>query len=331
MNKSMKKQTISTGISSLKLILVSLILSLPACSDAPQEPLRIASSPWPGYEPLYLARDLGYLDDRKVSLFELPSADITLESFRNHSTDLATLTLDETLELMHDGTKLRVLLALDISHGGDAVLAKPEIKELSDLKGKRIAIMNFTLGTYMLNRLLEHAGLEREDVTVFPMSESKQAQFYLDGKADAVITFEPVNTILKEAGAHVIFDSSMIPNEIFDLLLVHEDVYLKRKDEICEISKAWFKSLKYMDEQPDDAARRITKRLGVKVSDYAGMMDGIKLPDQKVNYKLLSGDTPGIHTPAQRLGEIMLAEQQLKRIVDISAAIDSEFAACYMQ
>jgi len=332
MNKNrMKNQMISANLPRLKLVLASLVFLLSGCIETPQEPLRIASSPWPGYEPLYLARDLNFLDEQKVNLFELPSADITLESFRNRSTDMATLTLDEALELMHNGTKLRILLALDISHGGDAVLARPEIKELSDLKGKRIAIMNFTLGTYMLNRLLDKAGLERDDVTVFPMSESKQAQFYLDGKADAVITFEPVKTVLKDAGAHVIFDSSMIPNEIFDLLLVHEDVYLKRKDEICKVAKAWFKSLEYIEEHPDDAALRITRRLGVEPGDYQGMMDGIKLPDQKGNHALLAGNTPGLLTPAHRLGEIMLAEKQLTRIVDASGAIDSSFAACYMK
>ena len=142
----------------IKKNLFGLFFLLSACSEVPPEPIRIASSPWPGYEPLYLARDLGYLDNKKYNLFELPSADITLESFRNRSTDLATLTLDETLELLHDGTRLRILLALDISHGGDAVLAGPEIKELADLKGKRISIMNFTLGIYMLNRLLDKAG-----------------------------------------------------------------------------------------------------------------------------------------------------------------------------
>ncbi|MCW8831448.1 MAG: ABC transporter substrate-binding protein [Gammaproteobacteria bacterium] len=302
---------------------------LSGCFEPPQEALRIASSPWPGYEPLYLARDLGYLDNQNVNLFELPSSDITMESFRNRSTDLATLTLDETLELLHDGTKLRILLALDISHGGDAVLVSPEIKQLADLKGKRIAIVNIPLGIYMLNRLLDKAGLERNQVTVFPMSESKQEKFYLDGKADAVITFEPVKTRLKDAGAHVIFDSSMIPNEIFDLLLVHEDVYLKRKTEICDIARGWFKTLRYMDEHTDDAAARITRRLGVDIDSYAGMMDGIRQPDQEDNFQLLSGNTPGIFKSAGRLQKIMLTEKQLNHAVNISDAIDGSFASCY--
>lgn len=315
----------------VKAILISLFFLISSCSEVPQEPLRIASSPWPGYEPLYLARDLGYLDNKKYNLFELPSSDITMESFRNRSTDLATLTLDETLELLHDGTKLRILLALDISIGGDAVLVGPEITQLSQLKGKRISIVNIPLGIYMLNRLLDKAGLQRSDVSVFPMSESKQAKFYLDGKADAVITFEPTKTILKEAGAHVIFDSSMIPNEIFDLLLVHEDVYLQRRNEICELTKIWFKTLNYMNEQPDDAAYRVTQRLGVDISDYAGMMAGIKQPDKKDNFSLLGGNLPGLYKPANRLQKIMISEKQLNHSVDISSAIDSSFAACYIK
>ena len=115
-------------------LICSFSLLLSGCSEPPVEPLRIASSPWPGYEPLYLARDLNYFDQKKITLFELPSSDITMESFRNHSTDLATLTLDETLELIHDGKKLRILLVMDISHGGDAALARPPINDIKDIK-----------------------------------------------------------------------------------------------------------------------------------------------------------------------------------------------------
>lgn len=204
--------------------IISVVLI--GCNEPPKTPIRIGSGPWPGYEPLYLARDLGYLDNNAINLFELPSSDITMESFRNHSTDVGTITLDETLELIHDGTKVRILLVMDISHGGDAVLARPEIKQISDIKGKRISVVNIPLGLYMLNRLLDKAGVERQDVTVFSMPETKQEEFYRDGKADVVITFEPVKTKLTQAGAHVIFDSSMIPNEIFDLMVATQLYFL---------------------------------------------------------------------------------------------------------
>ena len=315
-------------ISSIALVLLSSLV-LNACEEAPVDPLRLGSSPWPGYEPLYLARDLGYLDEKKVNLFELPSSDITMESFRNRSTDVATLTLDETLELLDQNTKMRILLIMDISHGGDAVLARPDIKKLSDIKGKRIATVNIPLGLYMLNRLLDKAGVSRDDVKVYPMAETKQLKFYNDGKADVVITFEPIKTKLIEAGAHVIFDSSMIPNEIFDMLVVHEDVYNKRKDALCDITSQWFRTLTYMKKNRDDSALRITKRLGLNVSDYDALLDGIKLPDIKTNQELLGGNVPGLTDPGNRLSKIMLEEKLISKSIDVNLAIDKSFAHCF--
>lgn len=312
-----------------KYLLIVLILILGACGETPQSALRIASSPWPGYEPLYLARDLGYLNEEEVHLFELPSSNITMESFRNRSTDVATLTLDETLELLHDGTKLRILLIMDISHGGDAVLARPDIKKLSDIKGKRISIVNIPLGLYMLNRLLDKAGVDRKDVTVFSMSENKQVKFYKEGKADVVITFEPIKTKLQEAGAHVIFDSSMIPNEIFDLLVVHEDVYQSRKKQLCGVVAKWFDVLGYMKTNRSDAAKRITNRLGLGIDDYDSLLDGIILPDSETNRKLLGGEKPGLLEPAARLSKIMQYEKQLSRSVNVDDAIDRGFSDCF--
>lgn len=316
---------------SILLIAVAVAVVLVGCTESAQPPLRISSSPWPGYEPLYLARDLNYLPADRVQLFELPSSDINMESFRNRSTDISTLTLDETLELLHDGNNLRILLVMDISHGGDAVMVSPEIKTLADLKGKRISIVNITLGLYMLSRLLDAAGLERSDVEVFPMPESKQEQFYLQGKADVVITFEPVKTKLRERGMRVIFDSANIPNEIFDLLVVHEDVYLKRRDDLCFVVNQWFKALDYIKTNKPDAARRITKRLDLDVREFDNLLDGIILPTKNMNYKLLGSDAPGLLGPAKKLAKIMLNEQQLSKSVDASVAIDKQFATCYKQ
>lgn len=314
-----------------RLMLLAFIMLISSCSEPPREPLRIASSPWPGYEPLYLARDLGYLDRTRFKLFELPSSDITMESFRNRSTDLATLTLDETIELIHSGTRVKILLILDISHGGDAVLARPGINGLRDIKGKRVSIVNIPLGLYMLSRTLDAAGLSRDDVSVFPMAESKQLNFYKQGKADVIITFEPVKTKLLESGAHVIFDSSKIPNEIFDMLVVHEDVYLERREELCQVVRTWFRTLRHMKQQPEDTANRISKRLKVSVKDYHKMMEGIRLPDGGDNKNILGGKNPSLLVPAKKLGAIMLNENLLSHPVDISGAIDPNFAHCFAE
>ena len=310
---------------------VLLLLSVPflsSCSKDPVEPLRIASSPWPGYEPLYLARDLGYLTRQQANVFELPSADISIESFRNRSADMATLTLDETLDLLAGGVKLRVLFVVDGSNGADAVMATPDVKTLADLKGRRIVIENLPLGVYMLSRTLSAAKLTRADVQVIPSAESKHLEMYKQGKGDAFITFDPFKTQLAALGAHVIFDSSKIPNEIFDLMVVHEDVFQARRKEVCSVARQWFRTLEYMHQSPDDASRRIAKRLGVSQPEYQAMAGSISTPTRAENLQLISGKTPAILTPANKLVQVMLKESQLKHSVDFHLALDADIAAC---
>lgn len=304
------------------------LLALISCSKAPSEPLRIASSPWPGYEPIYLARDIGYLPKEKAKIFELPSSDITLESFRNHSADMATLTLDETLDLLASGVKLRILFAMDISNGADAVMATPDVKTLADLKGRRIVIENIPLGVYMLTRTLNAARLTREDVQIIPGAESRHPEMYKQGKADAFITFDPFKSQLAALGAHVIFDSSQIPNEIFDLMVVHEDVFQARRQAVCGVAQQWFRALDYMKQSPEEANRRIAKRLGVSEQAYRVMVDGIARPALPDNLRLLSGQSPAIVLPANNLVQVMLKEGQLKRSVDIRQALDAGIEAC---
>lgn len=315
----------------LGIALVCLLgtLSLVSCGDqAQQVPLRIASSPWPGYEPIYLARDIGYLPQKQANIFELPSSDITLESFRNRSADMATLTLDETLELLAGGAKVRVLFVMDSSNGADAVMASPQIRQLSDLKDKRIAITNIPLGVYMLSRLLEKAKLERQDVQVLPSSENQHANMYRQGKADAFITFEPFKSELAGMGMHVIFDSSHIPNEVLDLMVVHEDVFQSRRLEVCNVAQQWFRTLEYIKQSPDDAAKRMSKRLGVSEHEYHHMAGGINIPSQQENRALLLGQQPALVPAAQKLLQVMLHEGQLKHPVEISSALSSETDSC---
>lgn len=311
----------------IKFGLLAVTAFLAGCQPPP-EPLRIVSSPWAGYEPLYLARDLGYLKETSVRIAELPSANITAEAFSNGSADIATLTLDETLALLAKGQKLRILLVMDISNGADGVVAKPGIKSLADLKGKRVGMENIPLGAYILSRVLEMSGLKATDMEVIPMPEDKHEKAYLQGKIDAAITMEPYKTRITKAGAHVLLDSSQIPNEIFDLILVREDVYQTRRDDLCNLARQWFRTLDYVQANQKDAYARMGKRLGTNDEDFRTAMAGIKVPLRQENQLLLGGNAPTLLVPARRLADIMQRGHMIPGPVDIAASIDTSFASC---
>lgn len=303
-------------------------VALLASCQPPPEPLSIVSSPWPGYEPLYLARDLGYLKETSVRITELPTANTSFEAFSNGSADVATLTLDETLALLAKGHKLRTLLVMDISNGSDAVIARPEIHALADLKGMRVGMENIPLGAYMLTRMLDVSSLKPADIIVIPMPEDKHEKAYRQDKIDAAITMEPYKSRLLKDGAHVIFDSSMIPNEIFDVVVVREEVYEKRRDDLCHLAREWFRTVDYIRANPRESAARMGQRLKMDPESFLTAMAGLKIPTRGENRQLLSGTVPGLLAPARRLSAVMQREHMLRGPVDIAPTIDPRFAEC---
>src|SRR5690554_1162347 len=149
----------------------TLLLLLPAwvlagCLSAPEEPLRLGTNVWPGYEPLYLAREQGDLSAGQVALVELLSASEVMRAYRNGAIDAAALTLDEVISLRAAGLRPVVVQVTNISAGADVILVRQNVERMQDLRGKRVGVEATALGMYMLTRALALNGMTLEDVHI---------------------------------------------------------------------------------------------------------------------------------------------------------------------
>ncbi|HWQ94975.1 MAG TPA: ABC transporter substrate-binding protein [Gammaproteobacteria bacterium] len=292
-----------------------LLWALLGCTPEPEPPLRIGTNVWPGYEPLYLARDLGYFDATPVRLVEYTSATEVSRAFRNGAIEAAALTMDETLSLLQYGAAARVVLVMDISHGADVVLGNSEIRELKDIKGRRVGAESSALGAYVLARALQIGGLSHNDVTVVAMPVSEQEQAFKDKRVDALVTFEPIRTHLLAQGARQLFDSSQIPGEIVDVLVVRQDYIDKHPQQVKSLITKWFSSLEYMNIHPDDSSRRMTKRLAVSPAEVSLLFNGLRIPGVEENRKLLGRTPPDLLAPSQKLMQTLLKQGLLNKAV----------------
>jgi NitT/TauT family transport system substrate-binding protein len=289
-----------------------LLMAMSGCSKQPAKPLHVATNIWVGYEPLYLARSLQYFPP-SIILHEMPNASDVIKAFRNNAIDVAALTLDEALLLIQDGIDAKILLVMDISNGADVLMVHPAVKNISDLKGKRVGAESLALGAYMLSRALEKGGLRPEDITLVPTTFDAHEEAFLSGKVDAVVTFEPVKTKLLAKGARVLFDSSKIPNEIVDVLVVRADAYRTNPAALRDLENGWYQALGYLRKNPADACRRMSKREGVTTEQFENSLGGIVIPDQKENGRLLSNN---LLASARGLALVMMRENLLKNTVD---------------
>ena len=121
---------------------------LPGCDGFIDLPISVASHVWVGYEPMFLARDKGWLNSQKVLLHETSSAIESLRALKEGKVQGAALTLDEMLCARADGVPLAMVLIFDISAGADMLVARPGIKTLADLKGQRIGYESSSAVSY---------------------------------------------------------------------------------------------------------------------------------------------------------------------------------------
>ena len=280
--------------------------------------LRLATNVWSGYEPLYLARKLGYYDDRSVRLVECSSASQVIRSFRNKAIEVAALTLDEALLLQEDGYDIRVILVTDISHGGDVILAKPELADLTELRGRNVGVEHTALGAYVLTQALQRAGMSAADVKVVPLEIHEHESAFDEGTVDAVVTFEPVRSRLLAKGATTVFDSSQMTDEIVDVLVVRSETIKDSPEKIAILLSGWFSALKHLRERPEKASQELAERLRLEPRAVLASFDGIRFPDLGENLLLLGGTRPKLSKIAERLAKVMVEQKLLQREVDVS-------------
>jgi len=251
------------------------------------EPLRVGTTLWPGYEPLYLAQEIkAYKED--IRMIHYPSTSEVLRAFKNHIVEAAALTLDEVVLLAESQIPVQIILVLDISEGADVIMAKPELKNMQGLVGAKVAVESTAVGAYTLSRALAVHNIDISQISLVNVENSNHKEAYINNLADAVVTYEPVRTQLLNAGAIEVFNSTEIPGEIVDVLVVHDDVISSHSDELHDIAKGWFSALKQIKDEPVDSYTFIASRMKVTPREARESYFGLSLPSLEENKILLS-------------------------------------------
>lgn len=306
------------------LLAVGLVVAilLAGCSPHPDQPIRVGTNIWVGYEPLFLARSLKYFDSYEVKLVEYVSNSQSMRNLVDGTIEAAALTLDEALLLQQQGVDVSIVLLMDYSNGADAVIAKPAIKTLADLRGKRVGAETTALGAYMMHRALEKAGLTASDVELVSVDLSQHEQAYLNGEVDAVVSFDPVRSRLLSQGAHVLLDTSELPGEVVDVLVVRNEFLKQHKYHLKLLLAGWFRAVEYIATHPDEAARYMDARMKLGQEGVLNSLAGVTLPDQKENRRLLAGSPSLLSQQSQNLADVMAKSKLLSGQLDAEKIFD---------
>ncbi len=282
------------------------LLALAACGEAVVPPLTVGMNPWVGYDPLVLARDRGLTDAKQLRVVELPSASETLRHLRNGLLDAATLTLDETLRLADSGIDVRIIAVLDESTGGDVLMAAPRITSLPMLKDEFVAVEDSAVGALLLHRLLQKAGMTRADVRVTNLEVAQHLTALDSGRVAAAVSFEPLAGAMAAAGYRRLFDSSEIPGEILDVLVVRADVLQQRPEAVDALLRAWYAGLNVFQLDTPGAAETLALGTDLSPTGYEAVLGGLAFYSREASGRELQGNPPALAIKASNVANALV-------------------------
>ena len=270
----------------LKLCLASAIslgLIGGSATAAEKKDFKIAWSIYVGWMPWGYASDSGIAKkwaDKFGLNIEIKQFNDYVESINQYTAgafDAVTVTNMDALSIpAAGGVDTTALIVGDFSNGNDALILKGKDK-LEDIKGQTVNLVEFSVSHYLLARALESIGASEKDVKVVNTSDADMASAYKTDDVTAVVTWKPiVSTILESPDAKAVFDSSKIPGEIIDLLVVNTDV-LKANPKLGQaLAGIWYDTMKAL--ATDLAAKEaMAKASGTDVKGFEDQLATTKL------------------------------------------------------
>ena len=241
------------------LTFITACLLVPSLTWADKPTFTVAWSIYVGWDPYQYMAKSGLLrkwGDKYGVTIKTQRFDYapSIDAFTSKNVDACTMTNMEALDLpAASGIDTTAIIIGDYSNGNDALIAR-DGNTLKNLPGKKVLLVEKTVSEYLLERAFVISGQAdqlRKLKLVNTSDSSIVAAFMNDSSQSAVVTWKPlVSQLQKMKGATTLFDSSKIPGEILDLLVVRTEV-LKRPDGsglkfAKAITGAWYEMLSQM-------------------------------------------------------------------------------------
>ena len=261
----------------------AVLLSLSTIPSAIAE-VKIGLSDWPGWVAWYVAEQKGY--------FKKHNANVKLVWFANYTDSIAALsagqldansqTWSDTLAPLAKGIPIKAILVNDNSAGNDALMASPKIKTFADLKGKTVALEEFSVSHFVLVTALAKNGMSLGDVKVTNLTAGDAAAAFLAGRVDAAVVWNPwVNQIQASGKGKPLFTSKDMPGLIPDLLVAQEKAIKEKRKDFLGMIRAWYDTVAFIQSKPDEAAAIMSKVVGLKPEEYKVFLPGTKFFGEK--------------------------------------------------
>ena len=257
--------------------LIAAALCIFSLAASAKDDYRIAWSIYVGWMPWGYAQESGIVDkwaEKYGITIEVVQFNDYIESINQYTAgafDGCTMTNMDALTIpAAGGVDSTALIVGDFSNGNDGIVLKGADKTLADLRGQNVNLVELSVSHYLLARALASLDMTERDLTVVNTSDADIVAAFSTDDVTSVVTWNP---LLAEINAlpdvSPVFDSSMIPGEIIDMLVVSTEA---AQDERLgkALVGAWYETMAAMSAEGSEADAAKTQMAVASGTDLAG-------------------------------------------------------------
>src|SRR5262245_54318120 len=259
---------------------------------------------WPGFAPVHLAQELGYFAEEGLTVNE------TFDDDRSNvlpALERGDIQCDMRTVGEHQGrprtpdTQGTIIGTIDISLGGDGVVADGSIKTAADLKGKVFAVEPNVPARLLAQLALKEHGLTFDDLEIRDIASADAIPVFADPEVAAAATYEPtLSQALKASnkpGAHILISSKDYPGLITDIITARTDDLKKNPEMYRKFLRGIYRAIDYFNANREQAIAIMAPHFKLSPAEYEEVLANLVYTpyEQAVEYMGTSGQRGKLH------------------------------------
>lgn len=287
--------------------------------------LNIAIQPVPGYAPLYLLQDKGWLEEAlkeknvKVTFTEFESGPPENESFVAGQQDIGVMGNVPAIAGIAAGQNRSII---GISYNGEKteatlVEADSKISSVTDLKGKKVGLVIGSIAQNLLSEQLKQAGLSLSDVELVNLSPGELGAALENHQVDAVSVWDPTITKLKtKQNARVLADGTGV--FLGENAIVADKDYVKENPDVVKVFfQQYERAVKEIEDNSSNFAKEYADKFGLSQEELEQVLANIHF---QIAIEKKDGEE------LQRTADFLYEEGILSKKLSVEEYIDYDIA-----
>lgn len=232
--------------------------------------------------PLSVAIEKGFFDELglKVEIEAMfPSGPELMSAFTAEAIDMAYVGEAPTVTAVANGTVKVAILAQVNTEGSALVVGKnSQIREISDLKGKQIAIPGYsTVQDFLLRKTFADTGSDRRGEKVTVIKPPEMIGALRTNQIDGFMAWEPypAQAVKMGIGRILVTSGDIWKNHPCCVLVVDKRFAERNGDRIRKTIQAHQKSIDFIHENQDEAVRIAVKYTGMDEETIRNAMSNV--------------------------------------------------------